>query len=135
MIKEFVDRWTSKIPDVKRRFSESHPADYDAIFKILCETLSDEDDSGTPDPKRITAIDHGSYQGTRVFVVGCHGYQPSTYWACCVDYGSCSGCDSFERIRGYDYDGAPTESQAAGYFQLCLNMLQGMREIGIGHVD
>lgn len=81
-------------------------------------------DGEAPDPERIHQIDDGDYQGTLVFVIGAQGYQPSTYWATSVGYGSCSGCDALEDAWGYgdqhDYE---------GLYSLTLHMLQGAERI------
>lgn len=117
------------------RFQSAHPDSYSQIFDWLIESLSVGEDwnNELPDPKRITVIDHGDYQGTKLFVVARQGYQPSKYWACCVRYGSCSSCDTFQSVRyegGYREDGKPTEEQAKGYFDLALHMFQALTVIG-----
>jgi len=66
-----------------------------------------------------------------LFVVAAEGYQPSTYWAVKVEYGSCSGCDTFESIREYG-NAPPTDEQAKKYFTLALHIVQGLREVGGG---
>jgi hypothetical protein len=72
-------------------------------------------------------IDHGNYQGTLIFIVGETGYQPSRYWYCGVYYGSCSGCDTFEAVRGYrDYDQPAPPREIEGYLTLALHMLQSI---------
>lgn len=124
---ELVKRFDRKRDAIKAELAEKHPDSYDGIFAMLCRHLTNPDDyANTPDPERITAIDHGEYQGTRVFVVGATGYQPYTYWIALVGYGSCSGCDTFEGIRSYDH-GVPTAQQVDDYFALALHMLQAMR--------
>lgn len=129
MDKKLIAKFDEKRDELKARFKSTHPAGYDAIFTALCEVLtSDGWDGDYPDPARITVIDHGEYQGTRVFVVGATGYQPSVYWMSMVSYGSCSGCDTFESTREYG-DDPPTDEQADAYFTMALHMLQGMRQI------
>lgn len=66
------------------------------------------DECDAPHPERIHQIDDGDYQGTLIFVIGAGGYQPSRYWYVKVGYGSCSGCDTLQAIRGYE-DDAPTK--------------------------
>jgi broad specificity phosphatase PhoE len=90
------DEWRTKLPD-----------SYDDIVKRVIVCLSDVDVgySGSPDPERITVIDHGHYQGTRVYVVGAAGYQPDAYWYARISYGSCSGCDAFQHAVESAYCG------------------------------
>lgn len=109
-------------------WSMNNPQSYDDIFTELCKVLKHAGYPSGPDPERITVIDHGECQGTRVFVVGESGYQPSTYWIACVSYGSCSGCDTFERIS--EYSDTVTPEKTAEYVTLALHMLQSMRRVG-----
>jgi len=131
MDSKLIARFDAARDAIKAELAEKHPDSYDGIFAMLCRHLTGSDggySNPLPDPERITAIDHGDYQGTRVFVVGETGYQPSTYWIALIGYGSCSGCDTFEGIRSYD-DGKPSEQQAADYFTLALHMVQAMRRV------
>lgn len=102
MIQQFVDRFMAAKPKLQAQFSTKIPETYEDIVKSVVEVISDEDDREQPDPTRIHAIDDGDYQGTRVFVIGENGYQPSKYWFVYVSYGSCSGCDSLQAIQS-DY--------------------------------
>lgn len=110
----------------------AHPESYDALVKRLMQVLGrvpeGEYGYGLPDAERITVIDYGEYQGTRVWVIGGRGYQPSEHWAIVVGYGSCSTCDTFEGIRDYN-DDPPTDEQARQYWTLMLHMLQGMKAL------
>ena len=129
MIKEFVDRFMAKEKEIRDLFSSKHPESYADIVRVVVEAIKKEDDYDTPDPERIHQIDDGDYQGTLVFVIAANGYQPSTYWAVLVSYGSCSGCDTLEGIRGYD-DSPPNEQQVKDYWTLALHVVQGLKKIG-----
>ena len=124
MIQEFVDRFMAGKEAMIAGFTENPPLNYVAIFTAVVSAISAADQYDTPDPSRIVEIDHGYYQGTRLFVVAATGYQPSTYWACAVSYGSCSGCDTFEAI----YDGDPGEC-AQSYWTLALHMVQRITKV------
>jgi hypothetical protein len=128
VIQAFVQRFDSQREVLLQKFRESHPKDYMAIVRAVVELLSDVYEYDSPDPERIHQIDDGDYQGTLLFVVGAQGYQPSTYWAVTVGYGSCSGCDTLEAIRDYS-DGDPTEEQAKNYLTLALDILRGLKRI------
>ena len=131
MIQEFVDRFMANKDALASSFTE-HPDDYKSLVKKVIAVITDEDSSWgseRPDPERIHAIDDGDYQGTLVFVIAEKGYQPSDYWYVKVSYGSCSGCDTLEAIRGYQ-DDAPTQEQIKDYMTLALHIVQGLKKMG-----
>jgi hypothetical protein len=131
MIQKFVNKFMDAKPTIEAELRAAHPAGYDALVRRVVELTSTagEEYDDRPDPDRITTIDHGEYQGTRLYIIGAQGYQPSTYWSVFVAYGSCSTCDTFESIRDYS-DDAPNEQQVADYWTLMLHMVQSMRELG-----
>lgn len=128
MIPEFVAKFDAARPALLELFKKTHPEGYEGIVRAVVEALNEPGGYVTPDPKRIHRIDDGDYQGTLLFLVAAEGYQPSTYWAVKVGYGSCSGCDTFESIREYG-DAPPTDEQAKEYFTLALHVVQGLREV------
>jgi hypothetical protein len=120
------------------------PKSYDDLVERLVATLAnaskDEEDLwvGNPDPKRIHVIDDGHYQGTRLFIIGTEGYQPDSYWSIYVNYGSCSGCDTFEAIevRGVDTDYSTdpwtetvSDRAVQDFWTLMLHMVQSMEKV------
>lgn len=129
MIQAFVNRFMANREGLRATFAAAHPENYAAIVRAVVGVIGDPIDYYRPDPDRIVEIDHGEYQGTLVFVVGGSGYQPSDYWYVKVGYGSCSGCDTLESIRGYS-DDPPTESQVADYLTLALHVVQGLKKMG-----
>lgn len=128
VITEFVDRFMSKKAELRESFIAAHPEEYIDIVRSVISILVDENDYDCPDPSRIHQIDDGDYQGTLVFVIAARGYQPSDYWFVKVSYGSCSGCDTLESIRGYS-DDAPTESEVDDYMTLALHIVQGIKKM------
>ena len=128
MIKGFVDLWEKRKGEVESKFKAGHPAHYTDIVKAVVEILHGEKDYGLPDPSKIHVIDDGEYQGTLLFIIPEKAYQPSTYWAVKVGYGSCSGCDTLQSIRGYN--DTPTEEQVKEYMTLALHIVQGLKLIG-----
>ena len=129
MIKRFVERWFANKDQVEAGFRLQHPGEYADIVRAVISMLHDADvERNTPDPERLTQIDHGNYQGTLCFVVACGGYQPSKYWGVTVDYGSCSGCDTLQGIRAYSND-PPTDEQVAEYKTLALHVVQRLSAI------
>ena len=135
MIKEFIERFQEIKPVLLEKFSKEEPDSYEDIFKqtikMMFENSEDAEesyssDSETPDYERITVIDNGDYQGTLVFVVASKSYQPNDYWVSTVDYGSCSGCDTFQAYCTYGDD--PKES-APHMLTMALHMIEAMKKI------
>jgi hypothetical protein len=128
MIQEFVRIWDEHKSEVEDSFRSEHPS-YGSIVEAVVKMIHDHwDGYENPDPSRIHRIDDGDYHGTLLYVIASDNYQPSTYWAVYVGYGSCSGCDTLQAISGYA-DGPPSEEQIKDYMGLALNVLQGLKEI------
>lgn len=129
MIQEFVDRFIAKEKELKDFYREKHPADYEELVKKVVEAIGGEEyKEKSLDSDRIHKIDDGDYQGTLLFIIGCKGYQPSTYYSSHVSYGSCSGCDALEDLKESG-DDKPTEEQTQGYYNLMLHIVQGIKEV------
>lgn len=130
MINDLVLRWEKNKHLIKEEFQKKHPDDYKEVVSNVIKHITSEDACGicNLDPERIHEIDDGDYQGTLIYVIGAKGYQPSDYWAVSVNYGSCSGCDTLQRIRAYSND-APDEDQVKDYMTLALHIVQGIKEI------
>ena len=134
MIPKFVEAFNARKGEIRAQWAVNPPASYAEVVHGVVEILPstknwDVDGYYAPDPERITTINHGDYQGTLVFVIACKGYQPGTYWYVNVYYGSCSGCDTLESIRGYS-DEPPTAQQLDDYMTLALDVVQGLKEMG-----
>lgn len=125
MIQEFVDRFMANKPAIQAVFQQAHPEDYLAVVSTVIQHIVENDWEG-PDATRIHQIDDGDYQGTLLFVIPEIGYQPHKYYYVMVDYGSCSGCDTLQRIRDYS-DLPPTEQQVADYMTLALHIVQKLK--------
>jgi hypothetical protein len=132
MIQKFVTRFDAAREELRAKYTSTPPSDYAAIVEDVVRIVgASGEEWRRPDPARITRIDHGDYQGTLLFVVASTGYQPDTFWAVKISYGSCSGCDTFEAITAYGpYSGPPTEKQVTDYLTLALHVVQGIEEIG-----
>lgn len=130
MIEEFTKAWFANIHSMREKFTEKHPEDYKDVVCAVVKMLQDHLDwYDGPDHTRIHQIDDGNYQGTLVFVIGATGYQPNRYWYVKISYGSCSGCDTLQAIRGYKFE-KPDEKQVSEYMTLALHVVQGLREMG-----
>lgn len=128
MIREFVDAWDSRKQEVREKFELKHPDSYGDVVRAVVGILGDSEAYGSPDPDRITSINHGDYQGTLLFVIGANGYQPDDYWYVKVNYGSCSGCDTLQAIWEYSSD-PPTDKQVDEYMTLALHIVQGLKSM------
>ena len=138
MIQEFADAFIQKSPELREKFRKEFPGSYVDIVCSVVELLKGVE-TGTyvsMDPDRIIEIDHGDYQGTRLYVIGAEGYQPSTYWSVYVNYGSCGGCDSLKSIRDYSLEynfeqgrDVPNETALDDVMSLALHIVQSIKEI------
>ena len=132
MILQFIERFQEIKLELLEQFCQKEPESYEDIFKQTIKMMfeNSEDtyscDSETPDYERITVIDNGDYQGTLVFVVASKSYQPNDYWVSTVDYGSCSGCDTYQAYSTYDEN--PEES-APHMLTMALHMIEAMKKI------
>lgn len=138
MIQEFVARWESKKHIAREIFSSTHPENYKSLVTTVMRVLHDEDawDGKTPSFNTIHEIDDGSYQGVLVYVIPCEDVSPYHYWYVMIDYGSCSGCDTLERIRedyefsdDQDNSKIPNERQINDYMTLALHVVQRIKKM------
>lgn len=130
MIQAFVDRWMAAQDSVAERWAKELPGSYSEIVDAVIEAIHDEDDYDGPSAERITAIGHGDYQGTTLYIIGGSGYQTSEFWWVFVSYGSCSGCDTLEAIRSEgDWDGPPTPQQVKDCMSLALHIVQSIKKL------
>jgi hypothetical protein len=130
MIKEFVKQWDERKHLLEEWLKETQPSDYEDIYKKLFELVVTEPNSYNDswNWERFKVIDDGHYQGNLIFILCNNAYQPNLddYIFTEVDYGSCSGCDTFEHIRylaGWDND-KNTDEQVKQYMTLALHMVQ-----------
>lgn len=122
MITSFTDAVVRSKDAIMAGYKARKPEDYTDLVRSLIPFLGGDGDQGA-DPNRITVINHGSYHGTIVFVIGEMGYQPSRYWVTAVDYGSCSHCDALEHA------GLLENGQYEAYYNLALHLAQKMRVV------
>lgn len=133
MIQELVAQWNERNGELESWLREQHPESYEQLVEQLVRlVLSGETSRGYGDshldPSKIAVVDHGHYQGTQLFLVSLDTYQPDADDYVWFDnyYGSCSGCDTLEHLRGWE-DGPPNDEQVKGYMDLALHMVQRMK--------
>ena len=124
MIKEIIKQWDDNKHELENYFKttkQSEYNDYAIIVKKLLELVIIDN----WDVSKMTIIDDGEYQGTRIFIIPRSTYQPSAedYIVTDTYYGSCSGCDTLQGISFYD-DDLPTDIQVEEYMTLALHLVQ-----------
>jgi hypothetical protein len=136
MIQEFVKAWEENKDLIQLKFEKKMPGNYSEIVRAVIEILGDTNDCNAPDPERITVVEHGSYQGTLLFIIAGEDYSDD-FWYVKVGYGSCSGCDTLAAIESdgehYDEEGNPSlpnEGQVKDLMTLALHIVQGLKKLG-----
>lgn len=133
MIQELITQWEENKHKLEEYFRTTKQVEYRTYEQIvrkifeLCLLKADEYDNGF-DISKMTIIDDGDYQGTKIFIIPKDTYQPSVgdYVVTNTYYGSCSGCDTLQSISDYDYD-LPTEGQVKEYMTLALHLVQKLK--------
>ena len=137
MIKEIVDKWDrnkNRLEDAIRT-TDMEDASYKTLVELIVQHIlnntEDDEDWNNFDIEKIHEIDDGDYQGTLLFLIPKNRYQPDEdeYLVTYVNYGSCSGCDTLQKIQSYDYNDLPTCRQVNDYMRLCLHLIQNMKYI------
>lgn len=126
MIDKFVEVWENNKSDLREKYTEDLPGSYRSVVEDVIQLISDGDVGRRgPDPNRITEVDEGHYQGTKVFVIGEEGYQPSTYFYVRCSYGSCSHCDALLAIKRKE----DREEQVDGVMRMALHVVQSLHKM------
>ena len=135
MIKYALKKW-DKNKDVLRNAIQQTEKDkrsvwnYNDIVKLVCRYIFNEN-ATDKDPKinigGITMIDNGCYQGTLLFMMPFDTYQPAEYeyLMTYVGYGSCSGCDTLQRIQLDEmyYNVNSNDDLIDSYMALCKDLV------------
>lgn len=130
MIQEYCDTVINNKAEISEWLrAMDHSPSYTELVKRVIEVINLDGEYGGPDPTKIVTIDHGDYQGTLLYIVPAIGYQPSTYWALKVSYGSCSGCDTLAGICDYSWPEEKSEQSLNELYTLMLHLVQSMKEI------
>ena len=129
MIKEFVQQWDERKHLLEKWLKENQPSQYEDIYRKLFELVITKPNGYADDWnwERFRVIDDGDYQGNLIFILCNDSYQPDLrdYIFTEVDYGSCSGCDTFQHIRDLAWgEDKNTDEQVNQYITLALHMVQ-----------
>ena len=129
MIEKFVRIWDEHKEEVEEVYRANHPNDYFSIVENIITLLNKYDEDYNKRSTKVHAINDGDYQGTLLFLIPTDTYQPDEYYYVKIYYGSCSGCDTLEGIRSYEYDKDPSEEQVKDYMMLSLHIIQCLKMI------
>ena len=134
MIKYALKKWSENKDALRNAIQQTEKDkrcfwDHNDIVKLVCryifnENVSDEDPMINVDG--ITMIDNGDYQGTLIFMLPFDTDQPAEYeyLMTYVGYGSCSGCDTLQRIQADDEDDDETEKDLVdSYLSICKDIV------------
>jgi hypothetical protein len=126
MIQAFVNNFMANKEKLRTEMTK-HPENYLELVKWVIAVLDEDEEGRKPDAEKVHVVDDGNYQGTLLFLIPETTYQPSDYWFVKVAYGSCSGCDTLEHIRGYRHGYTPTPDEVNQYLTLMLHVVQGLK--------
>lgn len=132
MIPGIIQQWETNKHKLEEYFRTTNQSEYNSYKSIvekifeLCIPVANE--YYNFNVKSLFEIDHGDYQGTKIFLIPVDTYQPGIdgYAFTHTYYGSCSGCDTLQAICDYEY-GIPTEKQVKDYMTLALHLVQKLR--------
>lgn len=137
MDKEIIRRWEANKEHLKnyiKSLSYEDVDEYEKLVRILiieCLNYGCESSCDTFNVNELVRIDHGHYQGTEIYLFHRNAYQPDTedYYIFDNDYGSCSGCDSLQRILASINVNEPhiADEQVNDLMVLMLHMIQRIR--------
>jgi len=108
MLKICKEKWSKNnhiLRDNLKNFSGIRDCEYVDLVRITVDSILNDDEDDRWDTDKITAVDDGNYQGTQMFLIPKDTYQPAEYeyLMTYAGYGSCSGCDTLQRIREMIY--------------------------------
>jgi hypothetical protein len=135
MVQELVIQWEENKWKLEDYFKKTKQSEYSSSYKQIVTKVFElcllkADDYSEFDLSKMTVIDDGDYQGTQIFIIPKDTYQPSVgdYVMTNTYYGSCSGCDTLQRICSYEYeDDLPTDKQVKEYMTLALHLVQKLK--------
>lgn len=136
MIDKFVKAWDLNKDKLKSYFESTPMRKYqeykdlvillfDKVINPYIKLLDPHEDLY----ETINVIGDGLYSGTLLFIIHKADVNGEDYIATCVDYGSCSSCDTLRRIYDGQIDNIPSKKQVKEYMTLCLHLLQRCKQL------
>lgn len=136
MIVEFVNQWYKNKDNLEAALKKEKDfgLEYvDLVSMLIREVINPGQTKWDYilDLENLQELDHGEYQGTKIFIIPVRTYQPDTgdYFFTHNFYGSCSGCDTLLSIWDWDSDGTLKEGQVDKLMSLCLHLLQNFKPL------
>ena len=133
MLKIMVKKWDENKSNLEKKLSTMKMNyQYDDLVKLTFKTIFNNGADASfcsyfeLDLDRMTKINNGSYSGTLLYIIPFATYEPDEgeYIMTYVNYGSCCGCDTLERIKMFnDEDDIPNEKQLADLMMLCKDII------------
>jgi len=131
MEKDLIAQWElrkNQLEDYFRNTPQEEYFSYGEIFAKLIELVFPDYDH-----EKITEIDDGEYQGTKLFFVPKKIYQPEVedYLWTWFGYGSCSECDTLQSIEaeGNPEHEKPNEQQLKDYMTIALHLVESLKRL------
>lgn len=128
IMKMYWDMNSEKLRKVLAERTDLNSCNYKDLVKLTFDTIYNSDEGHMNYYKlntdAITEIDDGGYQGTLLFTIPFHTYQPgaSEYIMTFIEYGSCSGCDSLQAAQDWHSDKL-TEEQIKDFMVICKDLV------------
>ena len=125
MVKEIVDLWNERKDNLRSNISSTVIESYEDLIGLIVRNIL------TDYVSRYTVLRSADYQGCLVtlFVRDYSGNIEDFFYSS-LDYGSCSSCDTLERIKDDvddgKYGGIPNARQVDQYMIVALHIIQGM---------
>lgn len=143
MLEYCKEKWAKNEDKLRKVISESEDHmlwRYEDLIKMVVEIIlnkGSESGSHYVWSTDIQEIDDGDYQGSLLYIIHRDCYQPdkSDYLITAVEYGSCSYCDTLQRIQSLHYGVCPTDEQTKEYMDLCRDMVVSMKHPFNGYLD
>ena len=109
MIKEIVKQWEENKHKLEKYFKENEQSkycNYPTIVKLIFDLCIEGFDTN-----KMTVIDDGDYQGTKIYIIPKDTYQPSR---------------SEYIVTDNYYDDCPSDDQVRDYMMIALHLVQAM---------
>jgi hypothetical protein len=132
LLKYCLKKWDENKKILEERLKKDTSlidCEYVYLVKMVVECILNQGDEVHEfDSENITVIDNGDYQGTQLFMIPMDSCQPEEYEYILtyVGYGSCSGCDTLQRIWEKSKRKTPTKLQLKDYMSLCKDIVANM---------
>lgn len=154
MLDWIIRKWEKnkeKLESAIRQDEEINDCSYDYLVKLVVHYILNNGDEMSDkysytdkiywNENQIRMIEDGDCQGTQIFIIPRVTHQPDCedYLFTYQSYGSCSGCDTLQKIQCMEWEldvacnytrTLPTEVQVKDYALLCQHLISNMKWLG-----